>query len=45
MCIMEVRPGQHNSTIQQACAHNIGTVAAEDLKLFLELPDCSSHPG
>lgn len=36
MCIMEVRVGQHSSTIAQACAHNVGTVVG-DLKLFLEL--------
>lgn len=36
MCIMEVRPGQHDSTIQQACTHNVGTVVS-DLELFLPL--------
>ena len=29
MCIMEVRPGQHHSTITQACAHNIDTVVGD----------------
>ena len=33
MCIMEVRPGQHHSTITQACAHNIDTVVG-DLEMF-----------
>lgn len=33
MCIMEVRLGQRDSTIAQACAHNIGTVLS-DLELF-----------
>lgn len=26
MCIMEIRPGQHASTMQQACTHNLGTI-------------------
>lgn len=34
MCIMEVRPGQHDSTIAQANAHNINTVIG-DLELWL----------
>lgn len=34
MCIMEVRPGQHRSTIAQAQAHNINTVIG-DLELWL----------
>jgi hypothetical protein len=33
MCIMEVRPGQHHSTIAQAQAHNVNTVVA-DLDMF-----------
>jgi hypothetical protein len=36
MCIMEVRKGQHSSTIGQACAHNVKTVEG-DLQLFREL--------
>jgi hypothetical protein len=34
MCIMEVRPGQHHSTITQALAHNIGTVIG-DITMFV----------
>ncbi len=41
MCIMEVRKGQHHSTIQQACAHNVGTVVG-DLTLFKQL--LRDHP-
>lgn len=33
MCVMEVRPGQHSSTISQACAHNVSTVD-RDLDMF-----------
>lgn len=36
MCIMEVRPGQHHSTIAQAQAHNVNTVVS-DLELFSTL--------
>lgn len=36
MCIMEVRPGQHDSTIAQAQAHNLGTVVG-DLVMFATL--------
>lgn len=34
MCIMEVRPGQHSSTIAQACAHNLSTID-RDLDMFV----------
>jgi thiamine monophosphate synthase len=33
MCIMEVRNGQHSSTIAQAMAHNVSTVE-RDLDMF-----------
>lgn len=33
MCIMEVRAGQHDSTIAQAMAHNVATVVG-DLEMF-----------
>ncbi len=33
MCIMEVRPGQHSSTIAQALAHNVSTVE-RDMDMF-----------
>lgn len=33
MCIMEVRPGQHSSTIAQALAHNCSTVE-RDMDMF-----------
>lgn len=33
MCIMEVREGQHHSTITQAEAHNVNTVVG-DLDMF-----------
>jgi hypothetical protein len=33
MCIMEVRPGQRDSTIAQAMAHNVATVVG-DLEMF-----------
>lgn len=33
MCIMEVRAGQRDSTIAQACAHNVATVVG-DLDMF-----------
>jgi hypothetical protein len=36
MCIMEVRAGQHGSTIAQAMAHNTSTVE-RDLDMFEEL--------
>lgn len=36
MCIMEVRRGQLDSTIAQACAHNLFTVVG-DLAMFREL--------
>lgn len=36
MCIMEVRDGQRNSTIAQACAHNLFTVVG-DLAMFKTL--------
>lgn len=43
MCIMEVRPNQHASTIQQACAHNVGTVVG-DLDMFIRVME-SRDPG
>ncbi len=36
MCIMEVRAGQHASTIAQALAHNLSTVD-RDFDMFREL--------
>lgn len=36
MCIMEVRPGQHTSTIAQAMAHNTSTIE-RDLDMFRKL--------
>lgn len=33
MCIMEVRPGQHDVTIAQAIAHNLNTVLG-DLDMY-----------
>lgn len=33
MCIMEIRAGQHSSTMIQACAHNLDTVLG-DLEMF-----------
>lgn len=36
MCIMEVRPGQHDSTIAQANAHNVNTVVG-DLDLWIPI--------
>lgn len=36
MCIMEVRPGQHASTIAQAMAHNASTLD-RDLDMFKAL--------
>lgn len=42
MCIMEVRPGQHHSTIAQAQAHNVSTVLG-DLELFETLLAASHH--
>ena len=36
MCIMEVRPGQHASTIAQAMAHNLSTVD-RDLDMMIGL--------
>ena len=36
MCIMEVREGQHSTTIAQAMAHNTSTIE-RDLDMFLKL--------
>lgn len=42
MCIMEVRPGQHHSTITQACAHNADTIVG-DLEMFETLLRSHGH--
>lgn len=38
MCVMEVKPGQHHSTITQACAHNVRTVVS-NLDMFTHLSE------
>ena len=42
MCVMEVRAGQRNSTIAQACAHNVNTVVG-DLDMFVSLLRANGH--
>lgn len=43
MCIMEVRAGQHHSTIAQAEAHNVNTVIG-DLDMFASVLDTRGEP-
>lgn len=43
MCVMEVRAGQHHSTIAQAEAHNINTVV-QDLDMFAAVLDTRGEP-
>jgi hypothetical protein len=44
MCIMEVREGQHHSTIAQAEAHNVGTVVG-DLDMFRRVLETRGQPA
>lgn len=43
MCIMEVRAGQHHSTIAQAEAHNVNTVIG-DLDMFANVLSTRGEP-
>ncbi len=44
MCIMEVREGQHHSTIAQAEAHNVNTVVG-DLDMFRRVLETRNQPA
>lgn len=43
MCIMEIRPGQHASTIAQAVAHNLSTID-RDCDMFVATLDAQGRP-